>query len=73
MISTVRTQVEERKKPMIPSLGPNLGKLGFTDLKNDEEDGDKVNEAVPAMQAPPVTAAPRRGPPMGLGLNLASV
>lgn len=32
MIPTVRSQIEERKKPLIPSLGPNLGKLGFTDL-----------------------------------------
>ena len=28
----------KRGKPQIPSLGPNLGKLGFTDLKNDSDD-----------------------------------
>ena len=27
----------KRQKPQIPSLGPNLGKLGFTDLKMDDE------------------------------------
>ena len=28
------------KKPQIPSLGPNLGSLGFTDLKKDDDDGE---------------------------------
>ena len=28
--------MEVKKKQQIPSLGPNLGKLGFTSLTNDE-------------------------------------
>ena len=36
----------KRVKPMIPNLGPNLGKLGFTDLKNDSNDERKVEEPV---------------------------
>ena len=28
------------KKPQIPSLGPNLGSLGFTDLKKDDDEGE---------------------------------
>ena len=33
----------KKGKPMIPSLGPNLGKLGFTDLTNDDD--EKVEPA----------------------------
>lgn len=75
-----------RQKPQIPSLGPNLGKLGFTDLKNDDSDNrnnkhgdtEMKNEqstakvAQPAFQ-PPAIQQKKPGMPMGLGLNLANV
>ena len=38
-----------RVKPQIPSLGPNLGKLGFTDLKPDSNDERK--EEIGPVQA----------------------
>lgn len=46
--NTVRT-VEERKKPLIPSLGPNLGKLGFTNLTNDTSDKTTADATSAAM------------------------
>ena len=41
-----------RKKPQIPSLGPNLGKLGFTDLKMDDEIDNKDKDDVNMKAAP---------------------
>ncbi len=68
---------QAKKKPQIPSL-KNLGALGFTDLKNDDDDDQNANKA--AAEETKLTAvdnsklAIKKGPPMGgLGINLASV
>ena len=66
-----QTSGTARTRPQIPSLGPNLGKLGFTDLKEQPE--DVIMDLPQEKEAPVVAAPPKKGPPMGLGLNLASV
>ena len=54
-----------RQKPQIPSLGPNLGKLGFTDLKPDSNDERKQEDPAKAepgfQQQPPGTSAVSAG------------
>lgn len=68
------TNPMRRQKPQIPSLGPNLGKLGFTDLKPDSNDERKEDEPMnQQQQVPTIAAPPVKKPMMGLGLNLAGV
>ena len=63
-----------KKKPMIPSLGPNLGKLGFTDLQNDEDEkADEGAAAATQEPKPQEISNVAKKPMMGMGLNLAGV